>query len=217
MSRKYTILYIHGMGGGVDSRIPSILNEHINEYVHDPDIRIDIVVRTYDIDPYIAERQISSWREELRPQLVIGESLGSLHAILQRGVPHLFVSPAIGAARWMAAASWMPGASWVMHRIFKPVPGERQVLDFSHKVLFHYRGMWRKLLACTTLHGSKDYFFAFFGTEDRYMKSGIVNVRKWAGLFGSDSYATYKGTHYMEEEYLHSMLIPKILEVLGID
>ena len=72
MSRKYTILYIHGMGGGVDSRIPSILNEHINEYVHDPDIRIDIVVRTYDIDPYIAERQISSWREELRPQLVIG-------------------------------------------------------------------------------------------------------------------------------------------------
>ena len=88
MSRKYTILYIHGMGGGVDSRIPSILNEHINEYVHDPDIRIDIVVRTYDIDPYIAERQISSWREELRPQLVIGESLGSLHAILQRGVPH---------------------------------------------------------------------------------------------------------------------------------
>ena len=216
MSRKYTILYIHGMGGGVDSRIPSILNEHINEYVHDPDIRIDIVVRTYDIDPYIAERQISSWREELRPQLVIGESLGSLHAILQRGVPHLFVSPAIGAARCMAAASWMPGASWVMHRIFKPVPGERQVLDFSHKVLSHYRGMWRKLLACTTLHGSKDYFFAFFGTEDRYMKSGIVNVRKWAELFGSDSYATYKGTHYMEEEYLHSMLIPKILEVLGI-
>lgn len=216
MSRKYTILYIHGMGGGVDSRIPSILNEHINEYVHDPDIRIDIVVRTYDIDPYIAERQISSWREELRPQLVIGESLGSLHAILQRGVPHLFVSPAIGAARWMAAASWMPGASWVMHRIFKPVPGERQVLDFSHKVLSHYRGMWRKLLACTTLHRSKDYFFAFFGTEDRYMKSGIVNVRKWAELFGSDSYATYKGTHYMEEEYLHSMLIPKILEVLGL-
>lgn len=216
MSRKYTILYIHGMGGGVDSRIPSILNEHINEYVHDPDIRIDIVVRTYDIDPYIAERQISSWREELRPQLVIGESLGSLHAILQRGVPHLFVSPAIGAARWMAAASWMPGASWVMHRIFKPVPGERQVLDFSHKVLSHYRGMWRKLLACTTLHESKDYFFAFFGTEDRYMKSGIVNVRKWAELFGSDSYATYKGTHYMEEEYLHSMLIPKILEVLGL-
>ena len=178
MSRKYTILYIHGMGGGVDSRIPSILNEHINEYVHDPDIRIDIVVRTYDIDPYIAERQISSWREELRPQLVIGESLGSLHAILQRGVPHLFVSPAIGAARWMAAASWMPGASWVMHRIFKPVPGERQVLDFSHKVLSHYRGMWRKLLACTTLHGSKDYFFAVFGTEDRSMKSGIVNIRK---------------------------------------
>ena len=54
------------MGGGEDSRIPSILSEHINEYVKSPDIRIDIVVRTYDIDPEVAEKQIASWREELR-------------------------------------------------------------------------------------------------------------------------------------------------------
>ena len=29
-------------------------------------------------------------------------------------------------------------------------------------------------------------------------------------------FTPYKGTHYMEEEYLHSMLIPKILQVLGV-
>ena len=27
--KEYRILYIHGMGGGGDSRIPSILNEHM--------------------------------------------------------------------------------------------------------------------------------------------------------------------------------------------
>ena len=70
----YTVMYLHGMGGGEDSRIPSILSEHINEYVKSPDIHIDIVVRTYDIDPEIAEKQIASWREELHPDLVIGES-----------------------------------------------------------------------------------------------------------------------------------------------
>lgn len=209
-------MYLHGMGGGEDSRIPSILSEHINEYVKSPDTHIDIIVRTYDIDPEVAEKQIASWREELHPDLVIGESLGSLHAILQRGVPHIFVSPAVGAASWMAAASWIPGASWLMHLIFKPLPGNRQPLDFSHKVLSHYRGMHKRIMSCAPSAGSKDYFFAFFGTEDRYMPFGVVNIAKWAKHFGADSYQTYKGTHYMEEEYLHSMLIPKILQVLGV-
>ena len=216
MSRKYTILYIHGMGGGVDSRIPSILNEHINEYVHDPDIRIDIVVRTYDIDPYIAERQISSWREELRPQLVIGESLGSLHAILQRGVPHLFVSPAIGAARWMSTVSLIPGIPTLMRCIFKPYSPDRQSLDFTHKILSHYRGIRKQVLDSSPRRGGNDFFFAFFGTADHYRRSGVVSVRKWRKYFGEDSYNIYEGTHFMEDEYLHTMLIPKIISVLGL-
>ncbi len=214
---NYTVLYIHGMGGGVDSRIPSILNRHINDYVHSGSgAHIDVVVRTYDIDPEIAWNQITSWRNELNPDLVIGESLGSLHAVQMKGVPHLFVSPAIGAARWMAFASWIPGAAACMRMMFKPHPGERQPLDFSHKVLSHFRGMRRKVLSCSPKEGGKDYFFAFFGTDDTYRRSGVVSVRSWARYFGKDSYKIYKGTHYMEEEYLYSMLIPKILEVLGL-
>ena len=212
----YKILYIHGMGGGEDSRIPSILNQHINSYVNPDAVHIDIVVRTYDIDPEIAGRQIASWRDELHPQLVIGESLGSLHAIRLNGLPHLFVSPAVGAARWMAIASYIPGASWLMHRIFQPRPGNRQALDFSHKVLKRYRGVRNAVLDCSPSRGGSDYFFAFFGTEDSYRHSGVVSVRSWARHFGRDSYAIYRGTHYMEEEYLYSMLIPKILSVLGI-
>ncbi len=214
---NYTILYVHGMGGGVDSRIPSILNSHINSYIA-PEIEahIDVIVRTYDIDPSIAWNQITSWRDELRPDLVIGESLGSLHAIQLKGVPHLFVSPAIGAARWMAFASWLPGAASLMRMMFKPHPGERQPLDFTHKVLSHFRGMRKRVLDCSPEKGGSDYFFAFFGTYDTYRRSGVVSVRNWSKYFGRDSYKIYKGTHYMEEEYLYSMLIPKILEVLEL-
>ncbi len=215
--RHYTILYIHGMGGGVDSRIPSILNSHINSYIAPgQDARIEVVVRTYDIDPSIAWEQITSWRNELNPDLVIGESLGSLHAIRLSGVPHLFVSPAVGAARWMAFASWLPFSASIMRMMFKPHPGERQPLDFTYKVLSHYRGMRKRVLDCSPANGGRDYFFAFFGTEDTYRRSGVVSVRSWAKHFGPDSYKIYKGTHYMEEEYLYSMLIPKILEVLGL-
>lgn len=72
-----TILYIHGMGGGADSRIPSVLNGWFRK--HRRDIRV--VVRTYDFHPDRAAEQIRAWYEELQPALVIGESLGANHAL----------------------------------------------------------------------------------------------------------------------------------------
>ena len=54
MEDTKVILYIHGMGGGADSRIPSILSECMPE-------GLEVVVRTYDFDPEIAREQISSW------------------------------------------------------------------------------------------------------------------------------------------------------------
>ena len=54
-----TILYIHGMGGGGDSRIPRLLREQFAR----TDLRC--IVRTYDFDPEIGRAQIASWVEEL--------------------------------------------------------------------------------------------------------------------------------------------------------
>lgn len=217
---QYTILYIHGMGGGETSRIPNFLKDNIGRFVPEASdrdgVRIEVVVRKYDIDPEIAWPQICSWVEELGPQLVIGESLGSLHAIRIPGVPHIFVSPSVGASRWMSIASCIPGAALLMRMLFKPISPERQQLNFTRRILSHYRGIRRQVLACAPANGGKDYFHAFFGTRDAYRRSGIVCVRKWRERFGKDSCSIYDGTHYMEEEYLISMLIPKILEVLGL-
>ncbi|MGN1232515.1 MAG: hypothetical protein ACI4UJ_03590 [Candidatus Cryptobacteroides sp.] len=214
--RRFNILYIHGMGGGLDSRIPGVLKEDLGGYLPEG-IEAEVIVRTYDIDPDIAFGQITSWFNEIRPDLVIGESLGSLHAIRLKGVPHILVSPAIGAARWMSTVSLIPGIPTLMRHIFKPYSPERQALDFTHKVLWHYRGIRRKVLDQSPRRGGQDYFFAFFGTVDHYRRSGVVSVRKWRKYFGDDSYKIYEGTHFMEDEYLHTMLIPKILDVLGIE
>ena len=56
-----TILYIHGMGGGGDSRIPRLLRERFAG----TDLRC--IVRTYDFDPEIGHAQIASWVAELQP------------------------------------------------------------------------------------------------------------------------------------------------------
>ena len=77
-----------------------------------------------------------------------------------------------------------------------------------------YLPLREEALANSPRSGSRDRFFAFFGTADHYRRSGIVSVRTYRKYFG-DTYRMYKGTHYMEEEHVISMLVPKITEMLG--
>ena len=47
------------------------------------------------------------------------------------------------------------------------------------------------------------------------MRSGVVQIGLWEKYFGQ-SYTVYEGTHFMEEEYIESLLVPKIHEVLSL-
>ena len=203
------ILYIHGMGGGGDSRIPSILNSSLPESIR-------VFVRTYDFDPEIAAGQISEWLDELKPSLIMGESLGSLHAIRIKGLPHILVSPSLNAALYFHYLSWLsliPGVTWMLDRIYRPKEGDRQKLHFTFATLSKYSAHRKAAMENSPSAGSEDMFHAFFGTRDHYRRSGIVSVRTWKKHFG-ETYTMYDGTHYTEEEYIHSLVIPKILEFL---
>ncbi len=207
---RHIILYVHGMGGGGDSRIPSILKEHLGD-------DYSVVIRTYDFDPEVAHDQLNSWAEEVRPELVIGESMGAVHAIALKGYPHLFVSPSLGAPVYfqlLSAISWIPGVTAFFDRHYKPKEGDRQKLHFDGKVLRKWRRIRRKALENSTKNGSGDYFFAYFGTRDKFRRSGVVLIRKWKKYFGAGTWTVYDGTHFMEEEYILSLLIPKIRSIL---
>lgn len=199
------------MGGGADSRIPRILQES-------PDLRsadLEVVVRTYSFKPEEGAAQIARWREELQPVLVIGESLGAIQAIRLRGVPHLLISPALGAPRWLgwlAPLSLIPGVPALMGWLYKPREGERQRMSFRFRVVSQYRNHLRLALDNTPRKGSTDAFFAFFGRRDHYRRSGVVSLRMWRKWFGSD-YILYDGSHFMEENYIQELLIPKIIEL----
>ncbi len=204
------VLYIHGMGGGGDSRIPSILRDSLS------DRGVSVVVRTYSFDPEEAASQIDSWVDEVKPQLIVGESLGAVHAIRIKGVPHILISPALNAPVYFSWLSWMaliPGVTCLLDRIYRPEEGDRQKLHFTFSVLRKYGRHRREAMANSSRSGSRDYFHAFIGLQDHYMKSGIVSIRTWKKHFG-ETYSTYAGTHFTEEEYIHALVIPKILEVL---
>lgn len=211
-SGKRVILYVHGMGGGGDSRIPSILKDNLGD-------GFEVVIRTYDFDPEVARAQLAAWAEEVRPDLVIGESMGATHAVALKGYPHLFVSPSLNAPRYFVALAWLtliPGVTALFDRIYRPKPGDRQRLHFTYKPLKKWRKILNDALLNAPRNGSGDYFHAFFGTRDHYRRSGVVSIRTWRKWFGDSTWTIYDGTHFMEYEYVISLLIPKIREVLGI-
>ena len=47
------------------------------------------------------------------------------------------------------------------------------------------------------------------------MRSGVVQIPLWEKYFG-DRYTVYEGSHFMEPEYVESLLVPKIREVLSL-
>ena len=200
------VLYIHGMGGGADSRIPSILSEELTRY------GVRVIVRTYDFDPEAGYHQIESWMDELQPELVVGESLGSFHALRIKGVPLIFVSPALNAPLYLTVLGWLsliPGVTRLFERIYEPRPGDRQPMKFVYPVLKKYKGHYKEAMKCEA------NVFAFFGTHDHYRRTGVVSVRKWKKRFG-DTFRMYDGTHFMEEEHVRTMLLEKVLKCLNV-
>ena len=206
------IIYIHGMGGGSDSRIPSILSMALSSH------GITVNVRTYDFDPEKAEVQIKSWVEELNPSLVIGESLGSLHTLRVTEVPRIFISPALNASFYFELMAWLtliPGFTILFDRIYKPREGDRQKLHFTFRTLRKFRPYRKKSMEIALSSGRKCSSFAFIGTCDHYRKTGVVSLKTWKKYFGQ-SFRLYEGTHFMEEEYVYSLLVPEILKLLDI-
>lgn len=203
------VLYIHGMGGGGDSRIPSVLSEILASD------GIAVTVRTYDFDPEKGAEQIASWVRELQPELVIGESLGALQAMRIRGVAHMYVSPALNTPLYFGPLAWLsliPGVTRFFDNYYRPKDGDRQPLHFTFRTLRKYRRHRKEALAASAADGGNHMVLAFFGTHDHYRRSGVVSLRTWRRYFGNDSYSLYEGTHFMEEEYVRSMLAPAIKE-----
>ncbi len=234
------------MGGGSDSRIPSILRDILchpdSSHCH-PDSShchpersegsFNVVCRTYSFDPEEAARQIETWVEELRPALIIGESLGCLHALRVSGIPKILISPALNAPQYFEALAWLtliPGITWIFDRIYKPREGDRQPLHFTFKTLRKYRHHRQEAMKASRMSefqsgdqtgnqpgdqpDGQAPIHAFIGTRDHYLRTAIVSRRTYIKHFGATC-TLYDGSHFTEEEYIRSLVIPKIKELLG--
>ena len=211
------------MGGGSDSRIPSILCDVLC-HPERSEGSFNVVCRTYSFDPEEGAEQIAGWVEELRPALIIGESLGCLHALRVSGIPKILISPALNAPQYFEALAWLtliPGITWIFDRIYMPREGDRQPLHFTFRTLRKYRHHRQEAMKASRMSefqpgdqpDGQAPIHAFIGTRDHYLRSAIVSTRTYKKHFGATC-TLYDGSHFTEEEYIRSLVIPKIKELL---
>ena len=214
------ILYLHGMGSGSKtSRVANKLRTELPKMQtkNGEPCTLNLICETYDFDPEVATKQIAGWVETYQPVLVIGESMGSIHALGIQGIPHIYISPALNYDRGTEfIMPLMTLANLIGYHYTSQRGKQRQKIDGNPELLAKFRPMIQSYKEAILSRPQRDPSFAFFGSNDKYMLSGIVSIKEYERLYG-DSYEVHEGGHIFGANYVKPRLVPKIVEMLGLE
>ena len=215
------ILYLHGMGSGSHtSRVANKLRTELpkKQFTKGGEpCTLNLICETYDFDPEVATKQIAGWVETYQPVLVIGESMGSIHALGIQGIPHIYISPALNYDRGTEFFKpLMTLANLIGYKYTSQRGKQRQKIDGDPELLAKFRPMIQSYKEAILSSPQRDPSFAFFGSHDKYMMSGIVSIKEYERLYG-DSYEVHEGGHIFGANYVKPKLLPKIAEMLGLE
>lgn len=214
------ILYLHGMGGGSTSRMPSRLSQVLSNIHFTKDgepCTLNVVCKTYDFDPEVATNQIAEWVETYQPALVMSESMGAIHALGIQGVPHIYISPALNYDR--GAAFFLPLVSlgnMIGYTYTKQRGAKRQEIRGDRDLVAKFKPMIQSYKEAILSSPQRDPSYAFFGSKDGYMVPGIVSIEEYKRLYG-DSYEVFDGGHCLDVSQIKPKLLPKVVEMLGLE
>ena len=216
------ILYLHGMGGGNTSRVPNRLRQELSKMQFTKNgepIEFNVICETYDFDPEVATGQIAQWVETYQPGLVISESMGAIYALGIHGMPHIYISPALNFDHAATVARPISAICNALGIDIAPKPRgpKRQKMLSDPAILARFKPVVQANKA-PYLDRSivPDPSFAFFGKNDVYMPWGIVSIKEYERLCGN-SYRVHDGGHIFGVKYIKPWLIPKIIEMLGLE
>ena len=214
------ILYLHGMGGGSTSRMPVRLKQVLSNMHFTKDgepCKLNVVCKTYNFDPEVATNQIAEWVETYQPALVMSESMGAIHALGIQGVPHIWLSPALNYDRGatffqpMVSLANMLGFTYTKQR-----GANRQEIRGDYELVAKFKPMIQSYKEAILSNPQRDPSYAFFGNKDPYRTTDIVSIKEYQRLYG-DSYEMFDGGHCLDVRQIRPKLLPKIVEMLGLE
>ena len=202
--RFMNILFLHGMGGSGGSYIPRCLDKKLSKmhFITKDGEPCDLKVirKTYNYDPDIATEQISKLVETNHPVLVIGESMGAIHALGIRGIPHIYLSPALNYDRGVDLFLPLAELGSKFGLIYRKRRGaRRQEIVGDPKLLAKFKPMLDGYKQAI-LDNPRDPSYAYFGKNDPFKVRGIVCIEEYKRLYGDsgDNYEEFDGGHVLD-------------------
>lgn len=178
---------------------------------------LQVICETYDFDPEVATNQIADWVETYHPDLVMAESMGAIHALGIQGVPHIWLSPALNYDR--GAELFLPLislANMMGYTYTKQRGARRQKILGDPELVAKFKPMIQSYKEAILNNPQRDPSYAFFGSKDDFRKTGIVSIKEYQRLYGN-SYEVYDGGHCLDVRQIRPKLLPKIVEMLGLE
>lgn len=214
------ILFLHGMGGGQKTRMPKQLNKVLSKMNLTKDgepCTLHVICETYDFDPEVATRQIGQWVETYQPVMVISESMGAIHALGIQGMPHIYLSPALNYDRGVKMAMPLVAIGEMMGIYYNKQRGRNnQLIHGDTQLLARFQPMIQSYKEAIRRNPNPDASYAYFGNKDEFRRAGIVSIKEYKSLFGN-SYEVYEGRHVLDVSNAERVLVPKIVEMLGLE
>ena len=216
------ILFLHGMGGSGNSYIPRCLkkklaNMHFTKNGEPQEL--NVICRTYKYDPDAATKQITKLVETFNPVLVIGESMGAIHALGIRGIPHIYLSPALNYDKGVDFFLPLVELGSKFGFTYRKQRGKRrQEIVGDPGLLSKFKPMLESYKQAI-LDNPRDPSYAYFGTNDPFKVGDIVRIEEYKRLYGDsgDNYEEFDGGHVLDVSRLDDTLVPKIVEMLGLE
>ena len=191
------ILYIHGFCSSGNSGTADCLRRHL------PDC--EVVAPDVPIAPREAMEMLRSLCAEVKPDLIIGTSLGGFYAHRLHEYRRLCVNPALH----------ITAISDVFHvghyTSFSQRSDGNTEFDITEQIVSDFKQMEAEQFAHLDTHPQcRATCRAIFGTDD-----DITNCRdEFAEHYGADRVGTFTGGHRLNDKTVKRVIVPLVKELL---
>lgn len=196
MREEKTLIYFHGFQSSGQSGTVGRLQRNLP---HFHIIAPDIVP-----DPLEALDQLHRLCVEIRPDIIIGTSLGGFYVHQMAGYRRIAVNPALHLSE--KPEILYPGRYEYLH----PTRSGETTFEITEEIIHHFveaeRHQWDYLKG---RDGADEPILGYFGTRDT-----TVNCRdEFARHYGTDCCHSFDGEHRLDDATVRDVLAPAILRL----
>ena len=196
---KYKIVYLHGLGGGANSRLPNKLKEQLGD-------DYEIIAKDIPLNPKEAADFTFDLVFDTKPDLVVASSLGGFYALRLCGTfktlvinpamtPHIDIKNAIGYGKYEYRVKRENGDT--TYTIDKDFISELEKLYTRYEHAFDYEYV--------------DGVYAIFGGKDELFS----HKEDFAKLYDGDNMLIVpNATHHLSNDDIADYVVPTIKSIL---